>query len=103
MLRTGIVLIIVIFIVACKASHSLFVPEETDLLKARSSDSHITLEDLKSGYNLYVSNCSGCHSLNRPSSKNKQEWEKLLPVMFSKTQLKSHEQKLVREYIVSKL
>lgn len=63
----------------------------------------ITFEELQDGYNLYIANCSGCHSLHVPSSKTEKQWEIILPKMVLKAKLNIHEQELIRNYIYSKL
>jgi hypothetical protein len=95
---------VILFIVACSTSHSLFQPEESDVARLNVTGAKITLADLTTGYHLYVLNCSGCHSLYRPSIKNKNGWEKILPEMFSKMpHITTDEQQLIRQYIFSKL
>lgn len=78
-------------------------PQETDVAKVASANHPVTLSDLQSGYKLYVTNCSGCHSLFKPTSHTPQEWEKLLPEMFKETSLNEKERGLVKNYIFSKL
>ncbi len=95
--------LILLVVIACSSSHSLLRPEENDVRKLNTEGITVTLEDLNNGYHLYLSNCSGCHSLYRPTSKSKEQWEKVLPEMFTRTSLKRNEQFLVRQYIFSKL
>lgn len=89
--------------VACTATQSAFQPYESDLDKINTPDSKVTFEELKKGYNLYVTNCGGCHWLPTPASKNKVGWEKIFPEMFSKTSLSAYQQHLIRQYVYSKL
>ena len=103
MVKKGILFFLTLFVIACSTSHSFFKPEETDVAKVNVTGKKVTLDELTDGYHLYVSTCSGCHTLYRPSHKNKAEWEKLLPEMFSKTQLNYDQQKLIKQYIFSKL
>lgn len=90
-------------VVACNTVQPAFKPVEHDSQKQHSSDQQPTLVDLKQGFNLYVTNCAGCHWLPVPSEKKKEEWEDIFQVMFPKTQLTTNEQVLIRQYIYSKL
>jgi len=81
----------------------VFQPTEADTAKVSTQEKTVTLADLQSGYNLYVSNCGGCHKLHVPSSKSREKWDKVLPEMFSKIQISGEKQQLIRQYIYSKL
>ncbi len=98
-----LVFVLLLTVIACSSSHSLIRPEENDVKKLNTTGTTVTMNDLNNGYHLFLTNCGGCHSLYVPSSKNKTEWEKVLPEMFSRTQLNNDQQKLVRQYIFSKL
>ena len=93
----------VMAMVSCGVSSSLMQPQEADRAKVSGENHPVTLADLQSGYKLYVTNCSGCHSLHKPVSHTAQEWEKLLPEMFKETSLNEKERSLVKDYILSKL
>lgn len=97
------ILLFLVIAVACTATHPAFQPSESDLSKINTADSKVTLDELKKGYNLYVTNCGGCHWLPSPASKSKTEWEKIFPEMFSKIALSPEQQKLIRQYVYSKL
>ena len=94
---------LVLIIAACKASHPLFQPTETEVKKISANGVQVSMDDLKNGYSLYITNCGGCHSLPVPASKNKNEWDKLLPEMFGKIHLDAQQESLIRNYIYSKL
>lgn len=103
MIQNFILAVVLLLVVACGSSYSLFQPTEREAAKMSTNGTKLTIEELQNGYKLYVSNCGGCHSLHIPSSKNKMVWEKVLPVMFSKAKLNETQQALIRQYIYSKL
>jgi cytochrome c5 len=93
-----------LIVAACSTTHSVtFKPTESDAAKVSTPEKKVTLADLQSGFNLYVSNCGGCHNLHAPSSKSKEKWNKVLPEMFSKIQISPEKQDLIKQYIFSKL
>lgn len=103
MIRNSIFLAMTLLVAACGTTNSLFKPSELDATKISTNQKKVTVEDLQSGFKLYSSNCTGCHYIYVPASKNKLEWEKTFLVMFPKTHMNSEEQELVRQYIFSKL
>jgi cytochrome c5 len=89
-------------IVACGGTSFMFAPTPDDLTKIKTEFPDATTAELEKGFHLYKSNCTGCHTLYLPTSKNRHEWDKVFPEMFSKTSLKAEEQKLVRQYVFAK-
>jgi hypothetical protein len=103
MTRNPVILFFVLIIAACGASHPLFQPTENEAKKISTDERKISIDDLRNGYSLYITNCGGCHALPVPVSKNKKDWDKLLPEMFSKIHLDNKQEELIRNYIYSKL
>ena len=103
MVTRFVIVFILLIIAACSSSRSLFQPTEAEAEKMNASGEKVSINELRKGYSLYVANCGGCHALPVPSSKNKNEWEKVLPEMFSKIQLDTNQKSLIRNYIHSKL
>ena len=97
------VAVVLLMTAACKTTPNNMLPAESDTLKTAAFPGSPTFADLKSGYKLFVTNCSGCHSLYKPDSRTREHWNQVLPEMFSRTQLDSAECRLVKNYIFSKL
>lgn len=88
-------------LIACTATRIL-QPAETDLAKAQQRISTITLNDLQSGYSLYVNNCSSCHRLHNPAEYNAAKWKSILPEMYGKAKIESAEQKQkIENYLIA--
>jgi cytochrome c5 len=89
-------------IVACGGTSFMFAPTPDDVTKIKNEFPDATSAELEKGFHLYKANCSGCHTLYVPTSKNRAEWEKVFPEMFLKTSLKAEEQRLVKQYVFAK-
>lgn len=72
---------------------NLYVPASTDVT------SNATLDDLTQGRQLYIDNCSRCHSLYSPDSYTVGQWEYILPSMTPRTHMSAAEVKLVTKYV----
>jgi hypothetical protein len=94
--------LVFLFILGCKTSFP-WKPVDNDVAKVTAHSPETTLNDLKSGYKLFVSGCSGCHTLYLPSSRTRETWEAVLPEMTGKARMDSSEARLVRLYILSKI
>ena len=88
--------------IRCSTPQNSLKPTESDINKIKADYPKASLSDLQTGLNLYKRNCSGCHILYLPNSKTREQWEKLLPEMFSRTFLNKHEQELITQYIFAK-
>ena len=91
-----------VVIAACGTASNILAPTETDLQKVKADFPDATAADLQQGFTLFKSNCSGCHILHLPAEKTKQQWAKLLPEMFVRTQLKAEEKILITKYLFAK-
>jgi len=60
-----------------------------------------TDKDIDKGYTLFIANCSGCHSLPRPSAYSDSTWAVVFPEMREKSKLSDHDADLVLAYISS--
>jgi cytochrome c5 len=57
------------------------------------------MEEIDEGKLVWRSNCDKCHKLYDPTSRNKDEWEKILPIMGKKAKLTDKQVELVKAYI----
>lgn len=95
-------LAVTLIITSCIANKSLFAPAETDVQKADAAGIHTDFASLQKGFKLYKENCSGCHKLYLPDEHTVDNWNSILPEMYSRTSLTSEEQILVKYYILSR-
>jgi cytochrome c1 len=86
----------------CGTATNILTPTETDLGKLKTDFPDVTIADLQTGFKLYKTNCSGCHTLHLPTEKNKEQWAEIMPEMFLKTSLKEEEKKLITQYLFAK-
>ncbi len=64
------------------------VPEVT-AATFTSTVKDFTFADYHKGKSLYETKCNGCHALIPPSAKSTALWEKMVPVMVAKYNLKN--------------
>ncbi len=56
---------------------------------------------LLQGRDLYISKCSGCHSLYEPHSYSPSQWDSSLVVMSKKAKTNAEQTQSIRRYILS--
>ena len=71
----------------------LYTPSTTDVT------TNATLTELQQGRNIYISNCSACHSLYSPDDFNSANWSSILSVMAPRAGLSKSDQALVLKYV----
>lgn len=69
-------------------SQMVVVPEVT-AATFTSTVKDFTFADYHKGKSLYETKCNGCHALIPPSAKSTALWEKMVPVMVAKYNLKN--------------
>ncbi|MEK6565264.1 MAG: cytochrome c, partial [Bacteroidota bacterium] len=57
------------------------------------------LSQLSAGRELYIRNCSSCHSLYRPGSYPPQYWEQVMPEMMVKAKIGENEARDIVRYL----
>lgn len=87
--------------VAISSGCQSLIPEPTlsDVEKAKSHWKNSSLELLRSGKNVYIVKCSGCHSLIPPQQHTYSKWSEELVVMNKKAKLDSLELVLIKQYL----
>lgn len=82
---------LILVLVSC--SSQLYIP-----IEAAATTS---LEDLKTGRELYVTKCSGCHQLHLPNQYNFNEWRANLNQMQTKAKINDPEEQLIYQYLIN--
>ena len=81
----------ILLLVSC--SSQLYVPVE--------ATPTVSLEDLKTGRDIYVKRCSCCHQLHLPSQYNEKVWSVNLNEMQARAKISDEEKQLIYQYIVN--
>jgi cytochrome c2 len=74
-------------------SSQLYIPIE--------ATSTVSLEDLKTGREIYVKKCSSCHQLHLPSQYTEKVWSLNLNEMQVRAKITDAEKQLIYQYITS--
>lgn len=74
--------------------------EDADLAKTKWSDA--SMEQLNSGFKIYVAKCGGCHLLHTPTEFSEKQWLEILPEMGEKSKLDHVDYDLVLKYVITK-
>jgi cytochrome c5 len=102
-MKKAIILVIASLSVwACTSSKKLFEPWPEDVQHMSEKGIKTDLVTLQKGYQLYSSHCNNCHGLTAPPRKSMEQWNKILPKMFPKTNLTKEEQEVVKSYIAAR-
>jgi len=81
----------ILLLISC--SSQLYVPIE--------AAPTVSLEDLKTGREIYVKKCSSCHQLHLPSQYNEKVWSANLTEMQARAKITDAEKQLIYQYIVN--
>ncbi|HEY4800306.1 MAG TPA: hypothetical protein VII99_14595 [Bacteroidia bacterium] len=85
---------------AC-CSTPLLIPSEQDAARTKTTETAVTLEELKSGHELYIRKCGNCHYLYRPNRFTEEKWKAKIPKMALKAKISGDEQNRVLRYILA--
>ena len=61
----------------------------------------VSLEELKTGREIYVKKCSSCHQLHLPSQYNEKVWSSNLNEMQARAKITDEEKQLIYQYITN--
>ncbi len=99
-MKKTLVLILSILLVAC-ASYKPITPTQSDVEKASTFSTGVTIDDLNQGKAIFETKCHKCHSLKRPFRKSGDEIEAALPKMAKRAKLDGHQEELVLNYLLA--
>lgn len=91
-MRILILFACICILTACGAK--LVPPTQADVDRGARKFPGLTLNDLTEGQSLFKAKCSQCHPLKNPTSRNEEEWRKVVPKMAGKAERKANKQKI---------
>ena len=77
----------------------LSYPTETDAARAAKDWPGTTMSDLVSDRALYVSKCSGCHTLYHPHIRSSDQWRRDLDEMGERANLSKADSEKILRYL----
>lgn len=98
-MRRSILVLGVLLLVGCSAS--LLPPDTSNVERARSLKSSVTLQELHEGYRAYRAKCGGCHGLYLPSEYTAEQWSSHVSRMARKSRLVEGEEQMIILYLSS--
>jgi mono/diheme cytochrome c family protein len=81
----------ILLLISC--SSQLYVP--------KVAASTVSVEDLKTGRDIYVKKCSSCHQLFLPNQYNEKSWSFNLTDMQERAKITDAEKQLIYQYITN--
>jgi len=101
-----LIFFLLLLICGCSAPKKLSEENSTgtnkELIHAQQKVPGITMDQLALGRKLYIRNCSGCHSLKKPSSYTVDRWHPILMKMFVKAKITDEAtKKLIGDYVTA--
>ena len=99
MMKLLLICIALFTVMSCSGS----IPEPTPVQVewANHQWQNTTAETLRNGRSLYITKCSGCHSVIVPASLSSEKWLEVLPEMSKKSKLLPEESELVKKYLLT--
>jgi hypothetical protein len=80
--------------IAIACSPALVVPTAAD-----ATASHVPLETLSKGRDLYAAKCGSCHTLHTPQRRTEAEWVSAMDVMWKKAKLNDEEKGTIMKFL----
>ena len=107
-MKTKTILISITVVLMSACSVKLMDLTQTDAERGSAKFKGATLETLNQGKSIFQENCNECHGLKRPSSRTEERWNKIVPTMVKKLNLKmgkevidAKKQELLLQYLVT--
>jgi mono/diheme cytochrome c family protein len=99
------VVVAFIMLTAC-FSAKLATPSASDVARVSNKFPNYTLANLNAGKVLFEEHCALCHGLRNPTSRNEENWNKIVPRMVKKANRKKvrideGQQELILKYLVT--
>lgn len=82
-----ILLPLTFYLASCGVSKNVISLTDVELAKVQANNPDIDDDQLKEislGKTVYIQNCQTCHALKDPLSRNKEGWNKIVPIMVNK-------------------
>ena len=92
MKKTLLYIFTISLLTACGAKLAVLTQADAD--RGAKKFPGITLSDLAEGQMLFKTNCSQCHPLKNPTSRDEAQWRKVVPKMAAKAERKANKKKI---------
>lgn len=76
-------------------------PSDADVARAQARWPEATQASLEEGRRLYVTRCSNCHPLHKPSEYTTARWDTLLTKMAPRAHLSDAQKEQIRAYLTA--
>lgn len=105
-MKTCLIALCVIFLIACSAKKNIPVATESifseaDVTRASAKFPGVTADQLISGKKLYEGNCGGCHGLKKVENYTEEQWRKINPDMARKARIDAETELSILKYVVT--
>jgi mono/diheme cytochrome c family protein len=94
-------LLLLLLLAAAPACAGLALPGPLDAERAQARYPKASVQSLTEGRQLFVSRCSGCHTLPRPTAHGPSEWPSVIGEMARDAKLDPAQRELVEQYLVT--
>jgi len=91
-MKKTLIIFSVVFLASC--SSKLIRPSQSDVDKGATKFSGLSLAELNEGRAMCKQKCTQCHPAKSPSSRNEDEWRKIVPQMAAKAMKKKNKKKI---------
>lgn len=90
-MKKTLLILSVVLAVSCASTKSItnHTPTQTDADRLASKYPGVTVTELSEGKMQFEANCSKCHALKNPASKNEGQWASIVPKMSAKANKKA--------------
>jgi hypothetical protein len=74
-------------------------PKNVEIVKIERTPIMTPSAELAQGFELYQSNCGGCHELKNELAYSKEQWQVILPKMAKEAHLDATQEKSISNYV----
>jgi len=74
-------------------------PKTGEVVKLERTTIMTPSADLANGFELYQTNCGGCHELKNELAYSKEQWQVILPKMAKEAHLDATQEKSISNYV----
>ena len=74
-------------------------PKNVEIVKIERTTIMTPSADLANGFELYQTNCGGCHELKNELAYSKEQWQVILPKMAKEAHLDAKQEKSISNYV----
>jgi len=104
-MKKVIIILSVIFMASCT---KMIVPTQSDADRGSAKFSGLTVAQLEEGRAIFKHKCAQCHLAKKASSRDEEEWKRIVPQMAEKAarkknkkQITGADQEMILRYIIT--